>query len=148
MRADEAPAVSTLVVRVFDQFIAPEYSAEGIAEFRRYVHSDELAARLEKNHFTLVGVAADVLVGMIEVRNYEHISLLFVAREHQGQGVARALWERALAICQQMRPALAEVTVNSSPYAAPVYERFGFQAAGGWQEIHGIRFLPMVWRRP
>jgi GNAT superfamily N-acetyltransferase len=146
MRPDEAPTISALVARVFDQLIAPEYGAEGVAEFRRYIHPAELAARLEKNHFVLICQADDVLAGMIEIRNHEHISLLFVAPEHQRQGIARALWERALAICREARPTPAEVTVNSSPYAVPVYERLGFRPVGEWQEVHGIRFLPMVWR--
>ena len=35
-------AVSGLTGRVFDQFIAPDYSAVGVAEFRRYIRPEAL----------------------------------------------------------------------------------------------------------
>lgn len=34
-------------------------------------------------------------------------------------------------------------TVNSTPYAQPVYERFGFVATGPRVETKGIAFVPM-----
>jgi hypothetical protein len=34
-------------------------------------------------------------------------------------------------------------TVNSTPYAMPVYERFGFKATGPRVETRGIAFVPM-----
>lgn len=34
-------------------------------------------------------------------------------------------------------------SVNSTPVAVPVYERFGFQAAGPRVEMNGIAYVPM-----
>lgn len=39
--------------------------------------------------------------------------------------------------------AFGEFTVNSSLYAVPVYERYGFIPAGLRVEVHGIAFVPM-----
>ena len=73
-----------------------------------------------------------------------HISMLFVDRAFQGHGIARALINRALAICRREKPELASVTVNSSPYAVPIYERVGFHVTAPEQVVHGIRFTAMV----
>lgn len=35
------------------------------------------------------------------------------------------------------------MTVNSSPYAVPVYEKLGFHATGSEQTVNGLRFTPM-----
>ena len=77
--------------------------------------------------------------------NGSHLFHLFVERAHQGQGIARRLWERALAeLCAPNSD--GGFTVNSSLRAVPVYQAFGFVAAGSIQSMHGISFLPM--RRP
>jgi predicted GNAT family N-acyltransferase len=36
------------------------------------------------------------------------------------------------------------ITVKSSPYAVEIYEKMGFEKVGDEQEIHGIRFIPMM----
>jgi predicted GNAT family N-acyltransferase len=83
-------------------------------------------------------------VGAIEVRDYNHISLLFVHMAHQRQGIARELLRRALAICCRYRPSLRQVDVNSSPNAVVAYARLGFRQRGPEQIKNGIRFVPMV----
>jgi amino-acid N-acetyltransferase len=42
----------------------------------------------------------------------------------------------------------ARFTVNASLYAVPVYERFGFEATGAVEHMHGVSFLPMVLAMP
>jgi ribosomal protein S18 acetylase RimI-like enzyme len=66
------------------------------------------------------------IVGVIEVRQFRHISLLFVDDRFQRQGIARALVRHAVARCLSRRPDLRQITVRSSPYAVPIYERLGF----------------------
>ena len=66
--------------------------------------------------FVLVAVQADQLIGMIEVRNYNHIALLFVDDEHQRQGIASSLLEVAIEKCREKNATLRRITVNASPY--------------------------------
>ena len=136
--------VSELITRVFNQFIAPEYSIEGVQEIHHYIQPSAVKARQETNHFALISVVQDKVVGMIEVRNYNHLSLLFVASEYQRRGIAKELFRRALQICRATEPKLSEITVNSSPYAAPIYEKLGFCRTGSKQVRNGIGFIPMV----
>ena len=50
----------------------------------------------------------------------------------------------ALAICRREKPDLVAITVNSSPYAVPIYERLGFRQTKPEQVVDGIRIVPMA----
>ena len=88
MQSSEENAVSELILRAFNEYVAPDYSAQGVQEFNTYVQPEALARRARENHFLLVATIHDRLAGIIEVRNHEHISLLFVDMPFQHQGVA------------------------------------------------------------
>ena len=144
MRSGEETAVCDLVVRVFTEFVAPDYSDEGTREFMNYAEPNRMVERSQENHFALVASLLREIVGVIEVRGYAHISLLFVDPRYQRIGIAKELLRRALEICRSHKPALSEITVNSSPYAVPVYRKLGFHERGAEWEVKGIRFIPMV----
>ena len=144
MRPGEEAAVCELIARVFGEFLAPEYSDLGVAGFLDYARPDMMQRRAEEDHFVLVATIGDQLVGAIEIREHRHVSLLFVDGAYQRCGIARELLTRALGRCRQRNPQVAEVTVNSSPYAVPIYARFGFAQAKPEQEDLGIRYVPMV----
>lgn len=144
MHPGEESAVCDLIARVFEEFVEPGFSPKGVQEFLGYAEPTALAQRAKDNHFVLVAVTEHEIVGMIEVRNHEHVSLFFVdARVHR-RGVGREMLLRALNTCRHNRPDLRQVDVNSSLYAVPVYERLGFRPAGPEQVKNGIRFIPMV----
>ncbi len=148
MEPGEETRVSDLVTRVFDEYVAPDYSAEGVREFLRYVDPNLLAQRSRANHFVLLAFASiapvgPALAGIIELRDWNHVSLLFVDRPYLRQGIARGLLQRSLEICRSRQPGLAEITVNSSPYAVPIYVRLGFEPIGAEQIRDGIRFVAM-----
>ena len=144
MNPGEKSEVCRLVVASFDEFIAPNYSKEGIDEFSKYAQPDQLLKRSKENHFVLVALTGDKTIGMIEVRNNDHISMLFVSKKFHRRGVGAELMRRSLEICQQEDKDLKEVNVYSSPYAVPIYEKMGFQQTEPEQIKNGIRFVPMV----
>jgi GNAT superfamily N-acetyltransferase len=144
MEPGDEDSVTSLVARVFDRHVAPLFSEEGVQEFLRYVSPDALRQRSNSNHFVLVARAGQDIVGAIEVRNHNHVSMLFVDTASQRQGIARELLRRALVICRGHRPHGREIDVNSSPNAVPAYERLGFRPKGPEQIEQGIRFVPMV----
>jgi ribosomal protein S18 acetylase RimI-like enzyme len=144
MKPGEEGPVCSLVGRVFDEFVAPDCSPEGVREFLRYAEPGAMLNRvLGGDHFILVAVAHERIVGMIEMRECYHICLCFVDRAYQARGIGRSLWSRALDTCVQRRPGLCEVDVNSSLFAVPFYERLGFRTTGPEQVNGGIRFVPM-----
>jgi GNAT superfamily N-acetyltransferase len=141
----DAKAAAQLVAGVFSQDVGPSYRAEGVAEFLGYASPEAFAARLAKGH---VGFVAEdergELVGVVEVRDLCHVSLLFVSGAQQRQGIGKALISQAVAACRRGNQATTTVTVNASPNSVAAYERYGFRASGPEQERDGIRFVPMV----
>lgn len=145
MKAGEERQVCDLVVRVFTEFVAPLYSPRGVREFVTYAADpDRLRERLRENHFVAVAELQGQIVGAIEVRNCDHISLFFVDGRAQHKGTGKELWRQALNRCLTRLPPATRITVLSSPNAAGAYERLGFQATGPQQTVNGIRFVPMA----
>jgi predicted GNAT family N-acyltransferase len=144
MKAEDILDASNLVVSVFNKFVAPEYSAEGVQEFYRYIEPTAFQERAQANHFGLIALVQTKVVGMIEIRGYKHVSLLFVDQGYQRRGIAKELLFQALQICQTYEPQLSEISVNSSSFAVPIYEKLGFYRVGERQVRNGIGFVPMV----
>ena len=130
MKAEDILAVNNLVARVFEESAAPEYSAEGVQEFYRYIEPAAFRERTQTNHFSLIALVKTKVVGMIEIRSYNHVSLLFVDRDYQRRGIAKVLLNQAIQICQGYKPQPSEISVNSSSFAVPIYEKLGFYRVG------------------
>jgi GNAT superfamily N-acetyltransferase len=143
MEPGEEQQVRDLVLRVFDEAIAPMFPEQGVREFTTYVQMETLRTRSLADHFVLLATAAGEIVGMIEMRGCRHVSLLFVDERFQRRGLAGELLRQALEICRSGGMESVEITVNSSPNSVQVYERLGFRPTGPEQEVNGIRFTPM-----
>lgn len=140
---DEVP-VYELIRCVFGEFVGNGYSQEGIDEFFRSVSCESLARRPMENHFILVATHGDKIVGMIDIRDYERVSLFFVDGDYHGKGIGGTLLNRALANCRTNAPDVSHVDVDSSPFAVSIYEKLGFLRTGTLQTHNGIQFVPMV----
>lgn len=80
----------------------------------------------------------NITIGYISMKDNSHLYHLFVSEKHQGNGIARKLWEYVANHC------LAKsYTLRSSLYAVPIYIKFGFVESGIIQEKDGVRFQPM-----
>ena len=139
----EEDIVCKIVIDSFNEFIAPGYSSEGISEFNNYVQADVLRKRLRNGSYSFVAIDKDRIVGVIEVRDINHISLLFVKNEYHKMGIARKLVELALDRAKLLKPSINVIEVNSSPYGAKIYEHIGFISIDVEQVVHGIKFIPM-----
>ena len=74
--------------------------------------------------------------------NRKHICCFFVKAQYQRQGIGRRLWEYLLNHSSNM-----VFTVNSSPYAVPVYHKLGFKDMDEEQLTDGMRYTPMRFER-
>jgi GNAT superfamily N-acetyltransferase len=140
---ERVPEASDLVERVFRRQVAPRFESQGVNEFLSYIAPEAMRGRLDGKHWSLVAETGTEIVGLIEVRGDDHISLFFVDSDWQGQGVGRRLWGMALQRCLQHDPSPAEITVHASPNAVPIYEELGFRATDLEQVVEGIHFVPM-----
>ncbi|MDD6037679.1 MAG: GNAT family N-acetyltransferase [bacterium] len=131
---EEIPAALELSWEVFLEFEAPEYSQEGIAEFRKSLDDEER----NKKIIFYGAFDGDALVGTISIRAPQHVAGFFVKATYHKRGIGRALFETMRKEYDKQ-----EFTVNSSPYAVKVYEHLGFQATDGEQTVCGLRFTPM-----
>jgi GNAT superfamily N-acetyltransferase len=143
-RLDEYQEVSELVLRVFDLDVAPLYVAEGIEVFHSYSQVAAMRERADAGHMILVVELESRLVGAAEVRDFNHLSLLFVERQSQRNGIGRMLLLEVLRICSEHNPSLKAMTVNSSPNAVEAYKQLGFRTTNALQRKNGIDFVPMV----
>ena len=140
----DLPAVHGIVMRAFETSIAPGYAPSGIETFARYASQTEIARRIADNHTILVAETAGTLAGVVEVRRFEHVSMLFVDPAHQRNGIGRALLDAALALCASHAPKPPALTVNSAPSAVAFYKHAGFRPTGPATDTDGIVSVPMA----
>lgn len=134
---DIQPALD-LMWEVFLQFEAPEYSQEGIDEFRKNLDDKERTRKLKYYG----AFDNDKLVGTLCTKEPQHIGGFFVLSEYQGKGIGKMLFEAMKKDYDKQ-----EFTVNSSPYAVKIYEHLGFTATDTEQVVNGIRFTPMIYKQ-
>ena len=145
MHPDEAETAAALVLDCFKRFVGSTYSQQGVDTFKQYAAPAAMRLRLANHEsYILIALEDHLPVGLIEVRQANHIALLFVDAAHQRRGIARRLFSEALQRSRVLKPGLTFMEVNSSPYALEVYRRLGFAAEGAESERDGIRFIPMI----
>lgn len=132
----EIPNAVDLIWEVFLRIEAPEYSEEGIAHFRASLDDKERTMTMKWYGAFDKGN----LVGVLTVRQPQHIGGFFVKESYQGKGFGRMLFETMKKDYEKQ-----EFTVNSSPYAVQIYEHLGFTPTDSEQTVNGIRFTPMVY---
>ncbi len=64
--------------------------------------------------------------------------MFFVDGQYQEKGIGKQLFQAIWKDC----PA-GKITVNSSPYAVPIYHKLGFCDTDKEKVINGLRFTPM-----
>lgn len=148
MRSGDQGPVHNFISGVFKQFVAPEYSQEGVDEFMQYVQPDALAGHLNTDHFGILANSESDIIGVIVIRNYCHVALFFVGARYQRSGIGRELLRQALEICDRHEGKPSELTVNASPNSKTAYERLHFEATDTEQCVNGIRFIPMILSMP
>ncbi len=136
-------AVSELIRKVYDEFVAPDYSAEGNRFFYDWIEPQKIKERQKSERNILVASVDGKMAGMIEIRDNNRISLLFVDKDYHGRGIAKNLFHAALKQCIQKEPSLSKFYVHASPFSVPVYKRLGFVAVDEMQEQNGLKYLPM-----
>lgn len=139
----DADATIALVLRTFDEFIAPDYSEEGVATFYAAITADNLVAAIDDGDIILLGLVDGILAGVVRVRDQTHISWLYVDKPYQSRGIGRQLITTAASQIGVRHPEATMVTLSSSPFALPIYRRLGFEVAGKETTKDGIRMTPM-----
>ncbi|TJY55174.1 GNAT family N-acetyltransferase [Sinimarinibacterium sp. CAU 1509] len=138
----DAPEISALILGLADFFVDANDRADATAFFDSLSPSALRTFIADPTIDAWIARAGDVLLGVASMKDRRHLYHLFISPEAHGQGIATQLWMRlkARALEQGHRGAF---TVNSSMYAVPVYQRFGFVTTSPPQTRHGVRYQPM-----
>ena len=124
-----------LIWQTFLQFEAPDYSEEGVKSFQDFIENKEIIKTLE----FWGAYDEEELKGVIATNeNRKHICCFFVKAQYQRQGIGRKLWDFL-----RENSSSKTITVNSSPYAVPVYHKLGFIDTDTEQLWDAIRYIPM-----
>jgi predicted GNAT family N-acyltransferase len=144
MSASDSNAVSRLILTLFDEFIAPGYSKKARKTFRWQTRRQTRCQELMAGEMRLVAVTDSELVGVIGVRDVSHVHWLWVRKDWHRRGVASILMANVIAEIRRKKPDAASITLNSSPYAMPVYLRLGFRIVGEEFDEKGLICTPMA----
>jgi GNAT superfamily N-acetyltransferase len=136
-------SIHQLIKKVYDEFVSIDYSDKGTRFFYDWIEPSKIAERQQKERNILIAEVEDRMIGVIEIRDNNHISLLFVDKEYQGQGIAKKLFRESLKNCLLKDPTLDKFYVHASPFSIPIYTKLGFYETDSMQEVNGIKYLPM-----
>lgn len=140
--ADARP-ISRLILSLVDYFVA-ELSDPRARSFLADLNEEAIARQLKDSSFSCFTAYIDGdLKGVIALSDTTHVHYLFVAGPSQHQGIARDLWIIAKneAFANKV---IERFTVNSSVFAVPVYEAFGFRQTADQIENNGVVSVPML----
>ncbi len=140
---DELDNAFALIWRVFEKFVAPDYTDEGIAFFyRQFISRQDFRNDFLNNLQTMYGsFDHDKLVGVLSISKNHHISCVFVEENYHRKGVATELFGRVISELRQH--GVEKILLNASPYAVPFYHAIGFTNTDTERIWHGIRYTPM-----
>lgn len=144
-RTADAPAIAALVGDLLRRFVLAEQPPDAAGILLERFGATGIARDIAEGRRLHVAETGSRLVGVVAVRDDSHLYLLFVDDAFHGRGIARSLWETALAACvEAARP--ERITVNASAFAVPVYRRLGFVQVAPATLEHGVIATPMEYR--
>jgi len=92
----------------------------------------------------LVAESGQRVLGVVLVKEFWNLCSLFVATEHQGRGVGKALVRAAIEACRE-RSQGPEVRLNAAPSAVLFYAALGFEPRES-KQLLPPGFKPMRYR--
>ena len=132
---EEISTALDLAWRVFSEYESPDYSKEGIEEFKKCLHDEQYLAGLEYYG----AFDGNRLIGLVGIRSdKKHICFFFVDGKYHRRGIGTKLFKAV----RQDYPNQT-ITLNSSPYGVPFYHALGFTDTDKEQTVNGIQFTPM-----
>ena len=121
--------------RVFIESEDDSYTKKGIETFCNFVDNKKIT-----KSFKVYGAFENsILKGIIATdREKKHISLFFVDKGSQAKGIGKKLMSVIMKDNEN-----SYITVNSSRYGVPVYEKLGFVKMEEEKEQDGLKFTSM-----
>lgn len=138
----DAGSISRLICGLSEKYITGTLPVEGKRALLLSMSPEAIKEYLQSGYSYHVFEADGRLVGVVGVRDNNHLYHLFVADGYQRKGVASRLWKVAKSACVEQTGS-GVFTVNSSMNAVGLYKKFGFVAVSEQVEKSGVVFVPM-----
>ena len=140
---DELDVAFSLIWRTFSEFIAPDYTKEAVANFKRnFIDNKEYREAFTVGKEVMYGFyIEEKLAAVLSIRGQNFVSCAFVDKKYHRRGIASKLFGYVLPILKES--GVSSLKLNSSPYAVPFYHSIGFHDLGQQQVYKGILFTPM-----
>ena len=146
LKIDEIDQYSDLINTVFDEFVGMDYSEEGNNSFKDFIKKDNILEKFNNGIYQyFVAKCNKEIIGILEIRNKNHISLFFVKKEYHKQGIGKKLFEHYKESIKE-NDNIKILSVNSSIFAENIYSKLGFFKINEIQEKNGIKYIPMEYR--
>lgn len=144
MNINDINNVSDMVNNVFDEFVGIDYSENGKKTFKDYINHKNILERFDnKTSKFYIAKNDDEIIGILEIKNKDHVSLFFVKKEYNGKGIGKKLFDNYIKALKQYNNEIKVITVNSSFFAEKIYNKMGFIKTDEIQEKDGIKYIPM-----
>lgn len=139
----DSEEISRLISRNCQRLLMDDFEGDGLNFFLRSVETRAIREYMEQGFEYLVAELNGQVVGVIAVKDYSHMFHLFVDLDFHNRGIARCLWAKMkeLSIAKGNS---GRFTLNSTTYALPIYQSWGFQVSGEKAQRFGINYTPMV----
>lgn len=142
-RLTDSADISRLISRNCQQLLMDDFEGDGLEFFLRSVEERAIREYMEQGFEYLVAEINDQLVGVIAVKDYSHMFHLFVDMAFHQRGIARQLWQQMKQLSLSKGNS-GRFTLNSTTYALPIYQRWGFKVTGEKAQRFGINYTPMA----
>jgi len=144
LKISEINQFSNMIINVFDEFVGKDYSTHGNNTFKDFIKPENVLDRFNGLNI-FVAKYNNEIIGVLEIRNNDHISLFFVKKDFHKQGIGKKLFEKYLETIKN-NSEIKTITVNSSIYAEKIYGKLGFIKMNEIQEKNGIKYIPMEYK--
>lgn len=141
---EDCAMISRLITTLSRETIARDFTPAARESLLNTMTKEAIERYFEAGHDYHIALSGGQLLGVVATRDDSHLFHLFVEASYQGQGLARQLWELALARCQS-RSGTERFTVNASLDSVEIYRRFGFVGSELAVGERGVSYVPMVW---
>lgn len=142
LKIKDISSVSKLIDRAFTESISATLTSEGIRNFKTGTTAESIEKRLLSGNIFIICKYKNNVVGVGEIRNSNHLNLLFVEPHLQKKGIGRKIFSHLLKTVIEN-----EVTVNASMNAISAYAKLGFIICDSKNEIGGIKYQPMTYKK-
>lgn len=140
---EELNKAFSLILDTFSEFVAPDYTKEGVDTFRvNFIESEDFKDCFKNGSQIMYGVySEEKLVGVASISAKNNVSCIFVDKEYHRKGIATMIIKQIISELKEKQ--VKKITLKASPYAVPFYHAIGFKDLEKQQEFHGILYTPM-----